>query len=165
MASAIICSADNQKFNFSMYIFDNIVKSIEGGVKFYLFPRFLQVFLDKQVEGMARHKELYIISSHTKKIFSNMRRIVDDLAGEEVVKETTTGVKDSAALTIDVTEDEVIMDQALAALKSKVCAVTGFDKPFDTLALGTDFVFEKYILSREFEKGVGFPKTNGFGIR
>nr|GEZ30770.1 hypothetical protein [Tanacetum cinerariifolium] len=43
---------------------------------------------------------------------------VDDLAGEELVKETTTGVKDSAALTIDVTEDEVTMDQALAALKS-----------------------------------------------
>nr|GEV92486.1 hypothetical protein [Tanacetum cinerariifolium] len=30
---------------------------------------------DKQVEGMARHKEMYIISSHTKKIFSNMKRI------------------------------------------------------------------------------------------
>nr|GFA02698.1 hypothetical protein [Tanacetum cinerariifolium] len=42
MASAIICLADNQKFNFSKYIFDNMVKSIEGGVKFYLFPRFLQ---------------------------------------------------------------------------------------------------------------------------
>nr|GFD10334.1 hypothetical protein [Tanacetum cinerariifolium] len=43
-----------------------------GGVKFYLFPRFLQVFLDKKLEGMARHKEMYIISSHTKKIFANM---------------------------------------------------------------------------------------------
>nr|GEZ50919.1 ribonuclease H-like domain, reverse transcriptase, RNA-dependent DNA polymerase [Tanacetum cinerariifolium] len=75
MASAIICLADNQKFNFSKYIFDNMVKSIEGGVKFYLFPRFLQVFLDKQVEGIARHKELYVISSYTKKIFANIRRI------------------------------------------------------------------------------------------
>nr|GEU46750.1 uncharacterized mitochondrial protein AtMg00810-like [Tanacetum cinerariifolium] len=171
MASVIICLADNQKFNFSKYIFDNMVKSLEGGIKFYLFPRFLQVFLDKQIEGMARHKEMYIISSHTKKIFTNMRRIgagfsrkkqqprrkqrkeaevshdesededhvltpssdplpsgedssilnelmvfctilqeqgrtnddemfkVDDLAGEEVVMETTTGVKDNAALT------------------------------------------------------------------
>nr|GEU83650.1 ribonuclease H-like domain-containing protein [Tanacetum cinerariifolium] len=43
---------------------------------------------------------------------------VDDLAGEEVVMETTTGVKDSAALITDVTEDEVTMAQALAALKS-----------------------------------------------
>nr|GEW03135.1 hypothetical protein [Tanacetum cinerariifolium] len=161
MASAIICLADNQKFNFLKYIFDNIVKSLEGGVKFYLFPRFLQVFLDKQVKGMARHKELYIISSHTKKIFANMRIIRADFSGpltskpqkkqkpwrkqrkevevshdksededyvptpfsdplpsEEVVMETTTGVKDSVAPTINVTEDEVTMAQALAALKS-----------------------------------------------
>nr|GEV05078.1 hypothetical protein [Tanacetum cinerariifolium] len=43
---------------------------------------------------------------------------VDDLDGEEVVMETTTGVKDSAALTIDVTEDEVTTAQALVVLKS-----------------------------------------------
>nr|GEX45431.1 hypothetical protein [Tanacetum cinerariifolium] len=42
---------------------------------------------------------------------------VDDLAGEEVVMETTTGVKDSATPTTDVTKDEVTMAQALAALK------------------------------------------------
>nr|GFA30064.1 hypothetical protein [Tanacetum cinerariifolium] len=43
---------------------------------------------------------------------------VDDLAGEKVVIETTTGVKDSASPTTDVTDDEVTMAQALAALKS-----------------------------------------------
>nr|GEV88007.1 ribonuclease H-like domain-containing protein [Tanacetum cinerariifolium] len=63
MASTIICLADIQKFNFSKYIFDNMVKSLEGGVKFYLLLRFLQVFLDNQAKGMARHKEMYIISS------------------------------------------------------------------------------------------------------
>nr|GFB28760.1 hypothetical protein [Tanacetum cinerariifolium] len=30
---------------------------------------------DNQVEGMARHKEMYVISSHTKKIFANIRKI------------------------------------------------------------------------------------------
>nr|GEU41950.1 ribonuclease H-like domain-containing protein [Tanacetum cinerariifolium] len=45
--------------------------------------RFLQVFLDKQVEGMARHKEMYIISSHTKKIFANMRRIGAGVSGKK----------------------------------------------------------------------------------
>nr|GEU33603.1 photosystem II 47 kDa protein, chloroplastic [Tanacetum cinerariifolium] len=49
--------------------------------------------------------------------------------------------------------------------QGKVCAVTGFDKPSDTLVLGTDFVFEKYLLSGEFEKGAGLPKTDRFGIR
>nr|GEV62629.1 ribonuclease H-like domain-containing protein [Tanacetum cinerariifolium] len=142
MAYAIIYLTDNQKFNFSKYIFDNMVKCLEGGVKFYLFPRFLQVFLDKQVEGMGRHKEMYIISSHTKKIFANMRRIGRGFSGRKEaevshdesededhvhtpssdplpnVMETTIGVKDSAAPTTDVTKDEVTMAQALAALKS-----------------------------------------------
>ncbi|GJV33381.1 ribonuclease H-like domain-containing protein [Tanacetum coccineum] len=37
MASAITCLATNQKFNFSKYIFDNMVKNLEGGVKFLIF--------------------------------------------------------------------------------------------------------------------------------
>ncbi|GJU86390.1 hypothetical protein Tco_1293936 [Tanacetum coccineum] len=74
MASAIICLATNQKFNFSKYIFDNIVKHLEGGVKFLMYLRFVQVFLDKQVEGMTRHKEVYVTPSHTKKVFANMKR-------------------------------------------------------------------------------------------
>ncbi|GKF21092.1 hypothetical protein Tco_0069730, partial [Tanacetum coccineum] len=38
MASAIICLANNQKFNLSKYILDNMVKNLEGGVKFFMFP-------------------------------------------------------------------------------------------------------------------------------
>ncbi|GJT73486.1 hypothetical protein Tco_1032772 [Tanacetum coccineum] len=74
MASAIICLATNQKFNFSKYIFDNMVKNLEGGVKFLMYPRFMQVFLDKQFEGMNKHKEIYVTPSHTKKVFANMKR-------------------------------------------------------------------------------------------
>ncbi|GJX54216.1 hypothetical protein Tco_0282585 [Tanacetum coccineum] len=74
MASTIICLATNQTFNFSKYIFDNMVKHLEGGVKFLMYPRFVQVFLDKQVEGMTRHKEVYVTPSHTKKVFANMKR-------------------------------------------------------------------------------------------
>ncbi|GJS91024.1 putative ribonuclease H-like domain-containing protein [Tanacetum coccineum] len=37
IASAIICLATNQKFNFSKYIFDNMVKNLEGGVKFLMY--------------------------------------------------------------------------------------------------------------------------------
>nr|GFB65543.1 hypothetical protein [Tanacetum cinerariifolium] len=73
MASAIICLAINQKFNFSKYIFDHTVKNLDGGVKFLMFPRFVQVFLDSQVEGMLKHKEIYVKPSHTK-IFANMKR-------------------------------------------------------------------------------------------
>ncbi|GJS56781.1 hypothetical protein Tco_0651565 [Tanacetum coccineum] len=74
MASTIICLATNQIFNFSKYIFDNMVKNLEGGVKFLMYPRFVQVFLDKQVKDVSKHKEIYVILSYTKKIFANMMR-------------------------------------------------------------------------------------------
>ncbi|GKA56527.1 uncharacterized mitochondrial protein-like protein [Tanacetum coccineum] len=32
------------------------------------------LFLDKQVEGMSKHKGIYVTPSHTKKIFANMKR-------------------------------------------------------------------------------------------
>nr|GEX81252.1 ribonuclease H-like domain-containing protein [Tanacetum cinerariifolium] len=38
-ASAIICLANSQKFNFSKYILDNLKKNLEAGVPFYMFPR------------------------------------------------------------------------------------------------------------------------------
>ncbi|GJW23299.1 hypothetical protein Tco_0033921 [Tanacetum coccineum] len=74
MASAIMCLATNQKFNLSKYIFDNMVKNLDSGVKFLIYPRFIQVFLDKQVEGMSKHKGVYVTPSHTKKVFANMKR-------------------------------------------------------------------------------------------
>nr|GEX78200.1 putative reverse transcriptase domain-containing protein [Tanacetum cinerariifolium] len=39
MASASICLANNQKFNFSKYILTSLVKNLEAGVPFYMFPR------------------------------------------------------------------------------------------------------------------------------
>ncbi|GJU10446.1 hypothetical protein Tco_1132842 [Tanacetum coccineum] len=74
MASAIICLATNQKFNFSKYIFDHMMKNLEGEVKFIMYPRFVQVFLDKQVKGMSKHKGIYVTPSYTKNIFANMKR-------------------------------------------------------------------------------------------
>ncbi|GJU25266.1 hypothetical protein Tco_1163887 [Tanacetum coccineum] len=39
MSSAIIYLATNQKFNFSKYIFDNMVKNVGSMVKFWMYPR------------------------------------------------------------------------------------------------------------------------------
>ncbi|GJR30173.1 hypothetical protein Tco_1106405 [Tanacetum coccineum] len=38
MASAIICLATNQKFNFSKYIINNMVKNVDSMVKFWMYP-------------------------------------------------------------------------------------------------------------------------------
>ncbi|GKF19858.1 hypothetical protein Tco_0068496, partial [Tanacetum coccineum] len=58
MASTIICLATNQKFNFSKYIFDNMLKNLEGGVKFLMYLRektFLTMIVpaQEQVEPLA----------------------------------------------------------------------------------------------------------------
>nr|GEY19662.1 ribonuclease H-like domain-containing protein [Tanacetum cinerariifolium] len=61
-----------------------------------------KIALDDETQGKTNDDEMFGVNYH---------------AGEEVVMETTTGVKDSGAPTTDVIEDEVIMAQALAALK------------------------------------------------
>ncbi|GJX33304.1 hypothetical protein Tco_0942814 [Tanacetum coccineum] len=42
MVSAIICLATNQKFNFSKYIFESMVKNLDNAGKFLMYPRFIQ---------------------------------------------------------------------------------------------------------------------------
>ncbi|GKE18851.1 hypothetical protein Tco_1426428 [Tanacetum coccineum] len=76
MASTIICLAINQKFNISKYIFKSMVNNLENvSSKFLMYPRFVQVFLEKQLDDMSSHKRIYEAPSHTKKIFRNMKRV------------------------------------------------------------------------------------------
>ncbi|GKD72416.1 hypothetical protein Tco_1330698 [Tanacetum coccineum] len=74
MASAIICLATNQKFNFSKYIFDSMVKNVDNVNKFLMYPRFVQMFVNQQAGDMSNHKRIYVTPSHTKKVFGNMKR-------------------------------------------------------------------------------------------
>ncbi|GJY40753.1 hypothetical protein Tco_0428023 [Tanacetum coccineum] len=76
--------ATNQKFNFSKYIFESMVKNLENvSGKFLMYQRFVQVFLDKQLEGMPSHKRIYVTPYHTKKIFRNIRRVGKGFYGRE----------------------------------------------------------------------------------
>ncbi|GJU14023.1 putative ribonuclease H-like domain-containing protein [Tanacetum coccineum] len=53
-----------------------MVKNLDNvSGKFLMYPRFVQVFVNQQLEGMPTHKRIYIAPSHTKKIFGNMRRV------------------------------------------------------------------------------------------
>ncbi|GJZ35682.1 hypothetical protein Tco_0581499, partial [Tanacetum coccineum] len=119
MASAIICLGTNKNFNFSKYIFDNMVKNLEGGVKFLMYPRFVQVFLDKQVEGMSIHKGIYVIPSHTKKVCANMKRPRKGFSGKVTPLFATMMVQD--------TEDmEPIPDEAI---NEEHVAIPSYDPP------------------------------------
>ncbi|GJY56691.1 putative ribonuclease H-like domain-containing protein [Tanacetum coccineum] len=95
MASAIICLATNQKFNFSKYIFESMVKNLDNvSGNFLMYPRFVQVFVNQQLEGMPTHKRIYIAPSHTKKIFGNMRRVGKGFSGRETPLFQTMMVQD-----------------------------------------------------------------------
>ncbi|GKC22717.1 ribonuclease H-like domain-containing protein [Tanacetum coccineum] len=88
MASAIICLATNQKFNFSKLIFESMVRNLDNmSGKFLMYPRFVKVFVNQQLDGMPTHKRKYIAPSHTKKIFGNMRRVGKGFSDEVVRKE------------------------------------------------------------------------------
>ncbi|GKE04196.1 hypothetical protein Tco_1396214, partial [Tanacetum coccineum] len=80
MASLIICLATNQKFNLSKYIFDAMMKHLDGGVKFLMYPRFLQVFINQQLGDMSAHKKIFVNPFHTKKVFANMKRAGKDFS-------------------------------------------------------------------------------------
>nr|GEW09606.1 hypothetical protein [Tanacetum cinerariifolium] len=94
MASAIICLATNQKLNFSKYIFDNMVKHLDSETKFLMYLRLMQDVLDKQVDGMSKHNTIYVIPSHIKMVFSNMRRVGNDfLEGERKPRKGKNWIK------------------------------------------------------------------------
>ncbi|GKD90138.1 hypothetical protein Tco_1365645 [Tanacetum coccineum] len=81
MASLIICLATNQKFNLSKYIFDAMVKHLDRGVKFLMYPRFLLVFINQQLGDMSQHKKIFVNPFHTKKVFANIKRAGKDFSG------------------------------------------------------------------------------------
>nr|GEY36797.1 hypothetical protein [Tanacetum cinerariifolium] len=80
---------------------------------------------------------------------------VDDLVGEEVVMETTTGVKDSVAPTTAVTEDEITMAQALAALKSTKPKVVVQEQEMSTTILAAATIVKTVVPSPR-AKGIIF---------
>ncbi|GKC16758.1 putative ribonuclease H-like domain-containing protein, partial [Tanacetum coccineum] len=82
MASAVICLATNQKFNFSKFIFEGMLRNLDNvTTKFLMYPRFVQLFVNQQMEGMPTHKRKYIAPCHTKKVFGNMKRVGKDFSG------------------------------------------------------------------------------------
>ncbi|GJX38631.1 hypothetical protein Tco_0251934 [Tanacetum coccineum] len=75
IASAVICLATNAKFNFSKLIFDGMLRNLDNTKKkFLMYPRFLTVFLNDQIELGEPFNDVYPTPAHTQKVFSNMAR-------------------------------------------------------------------------------------------
>nr|GFC82638.1 glutamic acid-rich protein-like [Tanacetum cinerariifolium] len=67
MASAVICLATGRKFNFTKYIFDIMVRNVDSPSKFLMYPRFLQVVINNQVDDLTSHTIRYTSPALTQK--------------------------------------------------------------------------------------------------
>nr|GEY42679.1 ribonuclease H-like domain-containing protein [Tanacetum cinerariifolium] len=75
MASTVICLSTGRKFNFSKYIFDSLVRNVDSTSKFYMYPRFIQLLIKKQLGDLSTHTTKYTSPTLTQKVFANMRRV------------------------------------------------------------------------------------------
>ncbi|GJT25604.1 hypothetical protein Tco_0895541 [Tanacetum coccineum] len=84
VASAIICLATNQKFNFSKFIMEGMLRNLETkAAKFLMYPRYVQLLVN-QLEGLSTHHRKYVVPCHTKKIFANMKRANKEFSGYQL---------------------------------------------------------------------------------
>nr|GEY83837.1 hypothetical protein [Tanacetum cinerariifolium] len=83
MASAVICLSKGQKFNFSKYIFDSLVRNVDSSSKFYMYPHFIQLIIQNQVGDLSTHTTRFISPVLTQKVFANMRRVGKGFSGDE----------------------------------------------------------------------------------
>nr|GEU31001.1 hypothetical protein [Tanacetum cinerariifolium] len=83
MASAVICLSKGQRFNFSKYIFDSLVRNVDSSSKFYMYPRFIQLIIQNQVGNLSTHTTRFISPALTQKVFANIRRAGKGFSGVE----------------------------------------------------------------------------------
>ncbi|GJW84061.1 hypothetical protein Tco_0157206 [Tanacetum coccineum] len=84
ITTAIICLATNRTFNFSRMIFEDMVKNLDNRSKFLMYPRFIQILLNKHQRLLLPHKRTYVVHTLTQKLFSNMRRVSKGYTGVDI---------------------------------------------------------------------------------
>nr|GEX32668.1 uncharacterized mitochondrial protein AtMg00810-like [Tanacetum cinerariifolium] len=112
MASTVICLPTGRKFNFSKYIFDSMVRNVDSPSKFLMYPRFLQVVMDNQVDDLTSHNTKYTSHALTQKVFTNMQRVGKGFSGVETLLFASMLVQPQPQATEE--EEEVEMPTAPA---------------------------------------------------
>ncbi|GKD65813.1 hypothetical protein Tco_1307921, partial [Tanacetum coccineum] len=74
IVSALVGLANNQKFNFSLMIMNGMLGHIANGKPFLMYPRFIQLFLNKQLEGVTRPQNFIPSVTLPSKVFTFMRK-------------------------------------------------------------------------------------------
>ncbi|GKA67227.1 hypothetical protein Tco_1469180 [Tanacetum coccineum] len=72
IATAVICLSTNKKYNFSKLIFDGMLRHLDAKKKFFMYPRFISIFLDKHLKNVTVPLDHFPINALTSKVFSFM---------------------------------------------------------------------------------------------
>ncbi|GJY66287.1 putative ribonuclease H-like domain-containing protein [Tanacetum coccineum] len=72
IATAVICLTSNQKYNFSKLIFDGMLRHLDAKKKFVMYPRFISIFLGKQLVDVSVPLDHFPVNTLTSKVFSFM---------------------------------------------------------------------------------------------
>ncbi|GJR25651.1 putative ribonuclease H-like domain-containing protein [Tanacetum coccineum] len=72
IATAVICLTSNQKYNFSKLIFDGMLRHLDAKKKFVMYPRFISIFLGKQLASVSVPLDHFPVNTLTSKVFSFM---------------------------------------------------------------------------------------------
>ncbi|KAI3769036.1 hypothetical protein L6452_00132 [Arctium lappa] len=81
IAYALVCLATARKYNFSKMIFNDLVSNLGNKKSFYMYPRFVQVFITHELTDMPHFDGIYVPKPPKGKVFSNMRRSAGDSKG------------------------------------------------------------------------------------
>nr|GEW35743.1 hypothetical protein [Tanacetum cinerariifolium] len=138
MASTVIYLLTGRKFNFSKYIFDSIVRNVDSSLKFYMYPRFLQLMIRAQVGDLSSHTTKYSSPSLTQKVFANMRRVGNGFSRVETPLFEGMLVSQQAAADVDdvVTDDDAANDKVGTAQRIESSADTIIDDQEDASKQG-----------------------------
>ena len=78
----MVCLSTSQRFNFSKMIFNGTLSNLDTKAsKFLMYPRFIQLLLNQELIYLPPSDGVFLSLSHTKKVFSNMRRVGKGFSG------------------------------------------------------------------------------------
>ncbi|GJT70344.1 hypothetical protein Tco_1029630 [Tanacetum coccineum] len=103
IASALVGLATNQKFNFSKLIFDGMLRNLKDSKPFLMYPRFIQLFLNKQLEGITKPQNFLPTVVLPSKVFTFMSKCSPKFSGKLTpltphMLEVATAVRDEHSL-------------------------------------------------------------------
>ncbi|GJV89245.1 hypothetical protein Tco_1533183 [Tanacetum coccineum] len=155
IASALVGLATNQKFNFSLMIMNGMLGHISNGTPFLMYPRFIQLFLNKQLEGVARPQDFIPSVSLPSKHWQQRRNIVQVLisrAGKFLRRDAQGTPTQSAAQASLSTAQDTAGTQGTANLQD-TAEVQGTDNSQGTANLqGERDRLDLYALNREVRR-------------